>query len=504
LPEVTVGLALSVAFQLDGKTIRMLDNMTDATHQAPRVPLSSFKRTKIIATVGPATDSYEAITALIDAGANGLRLNFSHGTQEEHAKRIPWIRKASRELGKPVAIIQDLQGPKIRLGDFDGVITIKAGQHLTFAYHADYEATGHIPTQYDLSKKVKAGERLYMFDGKVRTKVTAVRDGIVYATADNEGIIISRKGINLPDTDFAGDILTEKDMADIAFGVGQDFDYVALSFVQTASDVERLRKLLKEQGSTARIIVKLETKAGVENIEEIVKATDSIMVARGDLAVETPAESVPVVQRQIIALGQKYAKPTIVATQMLLSMVEWPEPTRAEVSDVATAVFIGADCVMLSDETAMGKYPTDAVKTMKRVITYAEQHQPLRVLYPDERESTMQHAISSSAISLAENINAAAIVAATKSGATAREIACRRPEAPVIAVTDDTRVAQQLTLVYGIKSYVRRATNDVTQRLTDWLHETKVLGKGDVVVTVSGRHPGIVGTTDTIKVRVLE
>lgn len=475
-----------------------------STDIAPKVPITSFKRTKIIATIGPATDSYEAIYELIKAGANGLRLNFSHGTHEERLRQIPWIRKASKELGKPVAIIQDLQGPKIRLGEFEGVITIQAGQHLSFAYNSNYPETGHIPTQYDLSKKVKVGERLYLFDGKVRTIVTAVRDGVVYAKADNDGIIIKRKGINLPDTDFGGDILTEKDMSDIAFGATQDFDYVALSFVQTAEDVERLRKILKAHNSTTRIIVKIETKAAVENIEEIMRATDSAMVARGDLAVETPAESVPVVQRQIIGLGQKYAKPTIVATQMLLSMVDMPEPTRAEVSDVATAVFIGADCVMLSDETAMGKYPIAAVQTMKRVITYAEQHPPLRTVYPQEREHNMQNAISSSVINMAENIDAKAIVAETKSGATARQIACRRPGVALIAVTDEDRTAQQLALVYGFKSYVRPVEREAAQKLTDWLLENKVLHKGDVVVTVSGRYPGVVGTTDTIKVRVLE
>lgn len=476
----------------------------DNTHKAPQVPIASFKRTKIIATIGPATDSFESIQELIKAGANGIRLNFSHGTHEERLVQIPWIRKASSRLGKPVAIIQDLQGPKIRLGDFEGVITVQAGQHLAFEYGANYPETGRIPTQYDLSKKVKVGERLYLFDGKVRTIVSSVREGVVYATADNDGIIIKRKGINLPDTDFGGDILTQKDMADIAFGVTQDFDYVALSFVQTAADVQKLRKILKAHNSQARIIVKLETKAGVENLEEIVKASDVVMVARGDLAVETPAESVPVVQRQAIGLGQKYAKPTIVATQMLLSMVEMPEPTRAEVSDVATAAFIGADCVMLSDETAMGKYPIEAVKTMKRVLKYAEQHPPLKTIYPQEREHNMQNAISSSAINLAVNIDAKAIVAETKSGATAREIACRRPEIALVAVTDVARTAQQLALVYGVKSYVRPAGQEAAQRLTDWLRESRVFHSKDVVVTVSGRYPGVVGTTDTIKVRVLE
>ncbi len=476
----------------------------DATTQAPTVPISSFKRTKIIATIGPSTDSYEAIYELIEAGANGLRLNFSHGTHEERLVHIPWIRKASHALGKPVAIIQDLQGPKIRLGDFEGVIAVKAGEHLAFEYGATYAESGHIPTQYDLSKKVKAGERMYLFDGKVRTTVTSVRENVVYATAVNDGLLIKRKGINLPDTDFGGDILTEKDMADIAFGVTQDLDYVALSFVQTAHDVERLRKILHAHNSSAKIIVKVETRAAVENIESIVQVADLVMVARGDLAVETPAESVPVVQRQIIALGQKYGKPTIVATQMLLSMVEMPEPTRAEVSDVATAVFIGADCVMLSDETAMGKYPTDTVKTMKRVLLYAEQHPPFKTVYPDEREATMQNAISSSAITLAEKINATAIVAETKSGATALQIACHRPNTQLIAVTDVPRTAQQLTLVYGTKSYVRPISHDAAQRLTDWLRESKVLKSKDVVVTVSGKYPGVVGTTDTIKVRMLE
>lgn len=474
------------------------------TYEALNVQITSFKRTKIIATLGPATASYELIYQVIKAGANGLRFNFSHGTHEERLVQIPWIRKASRELGKPVAIIQDLQGPKIRLGDFDEVIPVQAGQHLSFQYCASYAESGHIPIQYDLTKKVKAGQRLYLFDGRVRTVITSVRQGVVYATAENEGILIKRKGINLPDTDLGGDILTDKDMADIAFGATQDFDYVALSFVQTAHDVERVRKILKAHNSTAKIIVKLETKAGVDNIEDIVEATDMIMIARGDLAVETPAESVPVVQRQIISLGQKYGKPTIVATQMLLSMVDMPEPTRAEVSDVATAVFVGADCVMLSDETAMGKYPIETVSTMKRIILSAEQHPPFKVVYSNEREHTIQHAISNSAISLAKEIEARAIIATTKSGATALAIACRRPETPIIAVTDEARVAQQLTLAYGVKSFIRPVVRDPSQRFTDWLREKKLLQRGDAVVTVSGSHSGVVGATDTIKIRMLE
>lgn len=475
-----------------------------STEKAPKVPLRSFKRTKIIATIGPASDTYEKIHDLIKAGVNGVRLNFSHGTQEERLVQIPWVRKASQALGKPVAIIQDLQGPKIRLGDFDGIITVKTGEILRFGYKAEYVPGGLIPMQYDLTKKVKKGERLYLFDGKVRTTITAVQDGIVEAKAENDGILIKRKGMNLPDTDFAGDILTAKDMSDIKFGAKLDIDYVATSFVQTADDIENLRNILHDLGSTAKIIAKIETKAAVDNIEEIVRATDAVMVARGDLAVETPPESVPVVQRQIIGLGQKYAKPTIVATQMLLSMIDMPEPTRAEVSDVATAVFIGADCVMLSEETASGKYPVEAVKTMKRVVLYAEQHPPLKTVYPYEREHTMQNAISSSVINMATNIDARAIVAETKSGATALQIASRRPNVALIAVTSDVRTAQQLCIVYDVKSYVRPDDAHAATKLTEWLRKNSVLASGDVVVTVSGRYPGVVGTTDTIKVRVLE
>lgn len=475
-----------------------------STDKAPRVSLKSFKRTKIVATLGPATDSYEMIYKIIEAGVNVIRMNFSHGTHEEHKRRIVWVRKASRELSKPVAIIQDLQGPKIRLGDFEGVIPVTGGQELKLAYKADYETTGIIPLQYDLSTKVSPGERLYIFDGRVRTKVTAVRDGIVHVRADNEGVLIKRKGINLPDTDFKGDILTKKDMQDITFGLTEDFDYVAMSFVQSAADLERLRKILVRHGSTAKIIVKVETKGAVEDIENIVKETDAVMVARGDLAVETPAESVPVVQRQIVGLCLKYAKPSFIATQMLLSMVDMPEPTRAEVSDVATAVFISADAVMLSEETAMGKYPLETVQTMKRVLKYAEQHQPLKTEYPIEREHGLQHAISSSVIALAESIGAKAIVAETKSGATALEIAARRPDTALIAVTSEDRTAQQLTLAYSVKSYVRPATAHAASKLTDWLRENDVLKAGDMVVLVSGRYPGVVGTTDTIKVRVLE
>lgn len=474
------------------------------TDKGSVVSLGAYKRTKIIATVGPATNTYEAIHDLIRNGANGIRLNFSHGSHEERKQQIGWIRQASKVLGKPVAVIADLQGPKIRLGDFDGSVQVQKGQSLKFAYNVDYEASGCLPTQYDLSLKVKRGERLYLFDGKVRTVVTSVKDGIVHATAENAGLLTQRKGINLPDTDFGGDVITPKDRADLVFCSTQDIDYVAQSFVQSAKDVRELRRLMKTMNMPAQVIVKFETKAAIDDMAAIVEETDALMIARGDLAVEALPEAVPIVQRQLIGLCLQHAKPVIVATQMLFSMTEAPTATRAEVSDVATAVVLGADCVMLSDETANGQYPQEAVQTMKRVILYTEAHNPLQVSYPEFTDSSRQAAISRAVISLAGTIKAQAIIAETKSGATALQIARYRSTIPLIAVTDDPRTAQQLALVSGVKSYVRPAMQQAANKLGDWLLKSKVLKKGDIVVTASGKYPGIVGTTDTIKVRVLE
>lgn len=467
--------------------------------------LNKYKRTKIIATIGPATDSYEAIKELIDLGANGIRLNFSHGTYEERDQQITWIRKASKELEKPVAIIQDLQGPKIRLGEFEDEIRVKKGETIKLGYEADYVQSGIVPTQYDLSKKVKRGERLYIFDGKVKTVIKSVRDGIVFIEIQNDGVLLKRKGINLPDTDFGGDVITQKDRADLAYASDKDIDYVAMSFIQSAKDIEKMRRLIKTLGGDRKIIAKIETKLAVDNLEEIMQETDSAMVARGDMAVETSAEMVPVVQRKLISLGLKYAKPSIVATQMLVSMVDAPEPTRAEVSDVATAVYLGADCVMLSDETAMGSYPFEAVQVMKRIIMFAQENAVLKVGYRDQDPSgtTRDLAISRGVISLADSIRATAVVAETKSGATVLQIVAERSEIPVIAVTDVPRTAQQLAIVYDVKSFVRPISKHAVGKLTDFLKDKKVFTKGDIIVAVSGQYPGVVGTTDTIKVRQL-
>lgn len=465
--------------------------------------LKNFRRTKIIATVGPSTNSINKIYKLLDAGANGIRLNFSHGTHDEKAQQIKWIREASKDLGKPVAIIMDLQGPKIRLGDFEGTIEISKGQTFKLGLNSDYTLSGVIPTQYDLSAKLKRGHQAIFFDGKLRAIVTSVSEGIVYLRAENESTLIRRKGINLPDTDFGGDIITAKDKADLIFASTLDIDYVAQSFIQSAKDIKELRKIISNLNMKANIIAKIETQRAIDNMEDIINETDALMIARGDLAYEVQPEAVPVYQRKLIEACIANAKPVIIATQMLYSMTSSSEPTRAEVSDIASGVISGADALMLSDETAVGTYPIEAVKYMRRIIMYSEKN-----LEQSEVNlvsgSSKQSAISSAVVDLAKSINARAIVAETKSGATARIIASRRANIPIIAVTSSSKVAQQLAIVYLTKSYVRPIDKLAATKLTNWLAKNRVLNIGDMVVTASGKYPGVVGSTDTIKVRIIE
>jgi pyruvate kinase len=465
-----------------------------------------FKRTKILATLGPATNTPEMIKQLADAGVNGFRLNFSHGSYEERDKQIEWIRAQG---GKPVAILQDLQGPKIRLGNLTANLEVKKGDELTLDHSAEHDGTT-LPVQYNLAEKVEAGQPLYLFDGKVRTTILGKSsDTAITVRVENDGVLMSRKGINLPDTDFGGDILTPKDLKDIEYGATKDIDYVALSFVQSADDINNLRQILVGLGSSAQIIAKVETKAAIKDdaLEAIVKASDGVMVARGDLAVEAGAEIVPIVQRKIIALCRKHGKLSIVATQMMASMVDAPEPTRAEVSDVASAVILGADAVMLSDETANGSYPLETVAAMKKVILYTQEHSSVAEISDFIGGiKTQRNAISAAAVSLADQLGAVAIVAETKSGATAANIAMNRPNLPIISVTSEARAAQQLALSYANKSFIRPDGEKAGFELAKELKADGFFGDTSpvTVVIVSGKQPGLTGGTDTIRVRVLE
>lgn len=469
-----------------------------------------FKRTKILATLGPATDTPEMVENMLAAGVNGIRLNFSHGSHDEREIQIPMIREASKKVGKPVAILQDLQGPKIRLGALQGNhFAVKRGDEIVLDHAVvEHDGSATLPVQYNLAEKVKVGEPIYIFDGKVRTTVIEITsETAIKLRVENDGTLMSKKGINLPDTDFGGDILTPKDLKDIEYGLGQDIDYVALSFVQSAEDIHNLRQILVAGGSQAQIVAKIETKAAIkpEVMEEIVKATDGIMVARGDLAVEAGAEIVPIVQRRLLALCRKHGKLSIVATQMMASMVDSPEPTRAEVSDVANAVIQGADTVMLSDETANGSYPLETVAAMKKVILYTQEHAPVAPIHDIAAKNVQLDAISTAAVTLAEQLKVDAIIAETKSGATAATIAAHRPNLPIVSVTSEVRAAQQLALSYANRSYVRDDSAEAGFDLFKELKDEGFFGEGAAkVIIVSGQQPGIIGTTDTIKVRALE
>lgn len=463
-----------------------------------------------MATIGPASDSEEMIEKLINGGINGARLNFSHGSYQEHADKITKIREISARLGKSIAILQDLQGPKIRLGDLvDNRFDVVEGDEIVLDYAIEqHDGSANLPVQYNLAEKVKVGEPVYIFDGKVRTEVIEVPSNTaIKLKVQNKGTLMSRKGLNLPDTDFGGDVITEKDMRDIEFGATQDIDYVAMSFVQTAEDIENVRQLLAAQNSEAQIIAKIETKKAVsdEELEKIVLASDGVMVARGDMAYEVAPEVVPIVQRKIIALCRKHGKISIVATQTMGSMVDNPEPSRAEVSDVANAVIQGADVVMLSDESATGKYPYETVRAMRAVIRYTQEHAAVAPIddIVERGENESLNAISLAAVELAEQIDADALVVETKSGQTAATLAANRPALPIIAVTSSKRVAQQLGLNYGTRSFVRPDGEFAGMELAKELKAQGFFGEKEnpTVVIVSGRQPGLVGGTDTIRVR---
>ncbi|MEE0887734.1 MAG: pyruvate kinase [Candidatus Saccharimonadaceae bacterium] len=470
-----------------------------------------FKRTKILATIGPATNSAEKVEEVIMAGANGCRLNCSHGSNEERDQQIKWIRAAAAKKGRSVAILQDLQGPKIRLGEIkDNHLDLAKDDEVILEAMEGYVHDGSktVPVQYNLAGKVKVGEPLSMFDGKVKSEVIEiVSDTAIKVKILNDGFVMSKKGLNLPETDFGGDILTPKDMADIEYGSNCDYDYVSLSFVQSADDIVRLKQLLLSLGSTAKVVAKIETKKAIESeehLEAIVKAADGIMVARGDMAVEAGAEVVPIIQRKLIAMCRAYSKLCIVATQMMGSMVDSPEPTRAEVSDVATAVIQGADAVMLSDETANGKYPLETVRAMKKVILYTQNHSRLAPVSREISKDMVYDAISGAAARLAENIDADVIVCQTASGVTATTMAAQRPNVPIITVTANQRVANQLALIYANSAFVRPYTPDFGYDLARELKESEYLhikeGEKDILsVIVSGDRDKI--GTDTIKVR---
>ncbi len=477
------------------------------------------KRTKIVCTLGPSSESEQVIKKMVEAGMNVARLNFSHGTYESHAQLLKNVRKIAEETGEPVAIMQDLQGPKIRVGVMpEKGIVLKEGQMVSFdTSSTDY--TGEvIPVDYnELHKFVKKGERMLLDDGRLETKVVRVSGTEISAEVVVGGTLLSHKGINVPDSKLKVRALTEKDKEDVKFGVEHEVDLIALSFVTSPEDILDLKYLIKEYEKKLkinptqpiRIIAKIERNEAVERIEEILEVVDGIMIARGDLGIEIPAQEVPLVQKKLVDMALDAARPVIVATQMLDSMQYNPRPTRAEVSDVANAVIDHTDAIMLSNESAAGKYPVEAVETMAQIVMKTEEsvYDDLLMYEPKKKMTGVDDIISQMSRSLAEKVKAKVILAASISGETARLISRHRPELPIIVSTSTERVRHQLNLSWGVIPFVLepcRTIEELVSRSVLALKRLDIVNPGDSIIIVAGEPVGHAGHVNLLEVREVE
>jgi pyruvate kinase len=463
------------------------------------------RHAKIVATVGPASASPAVLKALFLAGVDVFRLNFSHGTQSDHATVHRAIRDLEREMGRPIGILQDLQGPKIRIGTVkDGRLALESGETVRFVLGTAEGGKDAIPLPHpEVFEAIAPGQEILIDDGRVRVSIAGVGRDDFEARVTVGGVISNRKGANLPRTSLNLSPLTEKDRADLAFGLELGVEWVALSFVQRPSDLIEARGII---GERAGVMSKIEKPLALDQIDDIIRLSDAVMVARGDLGVETPHEEVPGRQKELVRACRLAVKPVIIATQMLDSMVNAPTPTRAEASDVATAIYDGADAVMLSAESASGRYPVEAVAMMDRIIRRTEQHKLYRSIMEasePEVEDTPPHAVAAAAADLARVTEATAIVAFTSSGTTAARIARRRPEVPILAVTPDKTVSRQLCLLWGAHSV--RSDNVSSFDGINALAESHALAEefakpGDLIVVVSGFPFGKAGTTNNLRV----
>lgn len=460
---------------------------------------------KIVATVGPATDSPEMLKALFLAGVDTFRLNFSHGTQADHARVHAAIRALEREVGRPIGILQDLQGPKIRIGTVrDGRLDLAAGERVRFVLDGAEGGKDAIPLHHpEIFDAVVPGQDLLIDDGRVRVRVVGIETAALEAEVITAGTISNRKGVNLPGTLLDLSPLTAKDRADLAFGLELGVDWVALSFVQKPSDVIEARGLI---GDRAGLMTKVEKPQALERIEDIIRLSDAVMVARGDLGVEIPHEDVPGRQKELIRACRLAVKPVVVATQMLDSMVNAPAPTRAEASDVATAIYDGADAVMLSAESATGRYPVEAVSMMDRIIRSVEGHKLYHSIIaasePGEEE-TPPHAVATATATLAEAVHASVIVAYTASGTTAARVARKRPAVPILALTPDLGTSRRLSLLWGAHSVRTDDVNSYEEMTADACRHAQEEGFAkphDLIVTAAGIPFHTTGNTNNIRI----
>jgi pyruvate kinase len=464
-----------------------------------------MRRAKIVATLGPATASYENIRAIIDAGVDVCRMNLSHGTYDVHEEVYKNVRQAAADAGRSVAVLVDLQGPKIRLGKFEGgPYDLAEGDILTITTE-DIIGTKELSstTYKGLPGDVKPGDPLLIDDGKVGLRVVSTDGTRVVTKVEVAGPISNNKGINLPGVAVNVPAMSDKDEADLRWGLRLGADFIALSFVRDAADINRVHEIMDEEGVRLPVIAKVEKPQAVDNLEEIVDAFDGIMVARGDLGVELPLEAVPIVQKRAVELARRWAKPVIVATQVLESMISSPRPTRAEASDCANAVLDGTDAVMLSGETSVGEYPVVTVQTMARIIEATEEHGLDRIPALGTKPRTQGGAITLAAAEVAEFVGAKYLCVFTESGDSARRMARLRTEIPMIILTPHESIRRRMALSWGVTSYLVEPvthTDDMFGQVDDILLGQGLANEGDKVVVIAGTPPGIAGSTNDLRV----
>lgn len=468
-----------------------------------------LKKTKIVCTLGPSSNSQEVVEQMILAGMNVARFNFSHGSHEEHKARMDMVRAASKKVGIPVALLLDTKGPEIRLGKFkNGSIQMEEGKEFTLtARDVEGDETIVSVNYKELPQDVKAGDHILLSDGLVNLEVISVEDQDIHTKILNSGKMSDRKRVAVPGIAINLPAVSETDAADIEFGIRMNMDWIAASFIQRGKDVVTIRKILEKHNSQMKIISKIECQAAVNNIDEIIKMSDGIMVARGDLGVEVPAEEVPTLQKMLIHKCQAAGKPVITATQMLESMCSNPRPTRAETSDVANAILDGTDAVMLSGETASGMYPVEAVETMARVAMFTEsQFTPPSHQDEHASSSTTTESIGKAVVKIAEDLHAAAIIASTERGSTAQTISKFRPECPVVAVSPHESVVRRLQLNWGVQAIVGKEASDTDEVVDNGIFaalDSGLIKAGDLVVLTAGVPVAKSGSTNMIRVQVV-
>jgi len=477
----------------------------------PEITGKKMRKTKIVCTIGPASESSQTLEAMIQMGMNIARLNFSHGTREEHLRKIQTIRQIADRLKKPVAILQDLSGPKIRVGLMkEGGVELKRGEEFNLTSQAllgdEKKASVTYPS---LPNEVKSGDRILLSDGAIELQVLGSSAQDIRCRVVVGGILTSHKGLNFPTGAILASAFTEKDHEDLLFGIQNRVDLVSLSYVKWASDIEGVKKILEEKSADIPVIAKIERREALENTDKIISASDAIMVARGDLGVETPIEKIPNVQKMLIRKANALGKPVITATQMLRSMVDHTQPTRAEVTDVVNAIYDGTDAVMLSEETATGRFPVEALQMMAKIAQAAEEEFPFDQFLRRETkgETDLPQAISHTATLLAEEVNAVAIITPTESGSTSRWVSRLRPRQPILALSRHLSTIRRLNLCWGVYPVLVsdwKDTDDMLERSKRILKELGIASSGGRIVIIAGVPISIPGTTNLIKVEVVE